>query len=144
MMKLKFKLTILSIIMLAVFLVPSCERTIEEEIVKPIEAIHGQKKSASLEVAVSNVRIVRAALMRYPVTSGENLFPRDMELYNYDSMRKILPDESLPPDMTELMWDSAYGIVYISDGYTFTFEVRATTEEGPTITATQSGVTENQ
>jgi hypothetical protein len=121
-------------------LVCGCERTIEEEVVQPIEAIYGQKSAASLEAAVANVRIVRSALMRYPATSSDNLYPDDMVITGYDSLREILTDENLPVDMGELLWDPSYGIRYMSDGYGFTFEVHALSG-GKVITATPRGVT---
>jgi hypothetical protein len=135
---------LVSLLFIAPAILWGCERTIEEDVIKPIEAINKLKNPASLEVAVSNVRIVQAALMRYPVTSSENLYPPDMEIPNYDSLREILPDESLPLDMADLMWDPSYGIVYMSDGYTFTFKIRTVTEERHIITATPSGVVVNR
>jgi hypothetical protein len=126
------------LVMLAI-LSSGCERTIEEEVVQPIEAIYGQKNVASLETALSNVRTVRSALMRYPATSSENLYPEDMKIIGYDSLRQVLTDENLPADMSELMWDPSYGISYLSDGYTFKFKVRALGGE-KVITATPNGV----
>jgi hypothetical protein len=132
-----------SILLIMMSFTWGCERTIEEEVIRPLEAIYEQKGAASLETAVSNVRMVRAALMRYPATSPENLYPGDMEIYDYESLRKILPDENLPADMAELFWDPSYGITYLSDGYSFTLEVRALTKKREIITATPGGVTES-
>ena len=101
----------------------------------------GQKSVAAAQAALSNVQMVRAALMRYPAASPSNEFPGDMDIYDYSTLRQVLADTNLPPDMTELMWDTAHGITYRSDGYTFTFEARALS--GETITATPGGVTKN-
>jgi hypothetical protein len=114
---------------------------IEEDVIKPVEMMVGQKSAAAAQVALSNVQMVRAALMRYPAASPSNEFPGDMDIYDYSTLRQVLADANLPPDMTELMWDTAYGITYRSDGYTFTFETRALS--GETITATPGGVTKN-
>ena len=135
---------IFTLVPLAFFLVFSaCQRTVEEEVIKPVQSMYGQKDAAAGQTAISNVRTVRAALMRYPAVSPSNQYPGDMEIYDYESLREVLADEYLPPDMGELMWDPAYGISYRSDGYTFTFEVRALDREGTVITATPSGVTKN-
>ena len=136
-----FTVFILPISFLLVF--AACERTIEEDVIKPIEMMVGQKSAAAAQVAVSNVNNVRAALMRYPAVSPSNEYPGDMDLYDYSTLREILADANLPADMTELMWDPAYGIVYRSDGYTFTFEVRALSGEREILTATPNGVTKN-
>ncbi|MDF1535809.1 MAG: hypothetical protein P1S46_04810 [bacterium] len=74
-----------------------CERTVEEEVIRPIERMYDQKDAAALEAAVSNVRQVRAALMRYPVTSADNEYPNDAQVYSYDTLREVLAPESLPP-----------------------------------------------
>jgi len=121
-----------------------CEKAVEEEVIKPIEMMYGQKNIATAEAAISNVRTVRAALMRYPALSESNEYPGEMEMFNYDSLREVLVDENLPPDMTELMWDPSFGFTYRSDGYTFTFEVRALSGEREIITATPGGVTKSQ
>ena len=118
----------------------ACERTVEEDIIKPIEMMVGQKSAAAAEAAIANVRTVRAALMRYPAVSASNEYPGEMDIYDYRTLREILADANLPPDMSELMWDPAYGISYRSDGYTFTFEVRALSGDRETITATPNGV----
>jgi hypothetical protein len=134
----------LSLVPLTFFLISSsCQRTVEEEVIKPIESIYGQKNVVTAETAVSNVRTVRAALMRYPALSPSNEYPGEMQIFNYDSLREVLVDENLPPDMNELMWDPGFGITYRSDGYTFTFEVKALHGEGEIITATPKGVTKN-
>jgi len=122
----------------------SCERTVEEEVIKPVESMYGQKNIATAEAAISNVRTVRAALMRHPALSAFNEYPGEMEIFDYDSLRKVLVDENLPPDMSELMWDPGYGINYRSDGYTFTFEVKALSGDSEIITATPGGVTKSQ
>jgi hypothetical protein len=125
------------------FIFPACERTIEEEVIKPIESMYGQKDVARALAAESNVRTVRAALMRYPATSPSNQYPGDMDIYDYGTLREVLADENLPPDMTELMWDAGFGVTYTSDGYSFTLQVKALTTGRETITATPNGVTKN-
>jgi hypothetical protein len=120
-----------------------CEKTVEEDVIKPIEMMYGQKSVATALAAESNVRTVRAALLRYPATSPTNQYPGDMDIYDYRTLREVLVDENLPPDMTELMWDPAFGVTYRSDGYTFTFEVRALSGDSEIITATPGGVTRN-
>lgn len=121
-------------------LISGCERTVEEEVVQPIEAIYSRKGAASLEAAAANVRMVRASLMRYPATSPDNLYPTDTVIVDYESLREVLTDANLPPDMAQLMWDPFHGIRYMSDGYTFTFEVRALSGSRA-ITATPNGLT---
>ena len=133
----------ITILPLSLFLIfTACEKTLEEEVIKPIERMYGQKSIATSQAAVSNVQTVRAALMRYPAISSANEYPGEMEIFDYGSLRDVLADENLPPDMVELMWDPANGITYISDGYSFTFQVRSVS--GETITATTNGVTEEQ
>ena len=135
----------LSLLPLTFFLIFSgCEKTVEEEVIKPIEMMYGQKNVATVLAAESNVRTVRAALLRYPTTSPTNQDPGDMDIYDYRTLRDVLPDENLPPDMAELMWDSAFGVTYRSDGYTFTFEVRALSADGEIITATPGGITKSE
>ena len=133
-----FIFSLLSLSFLLIF--SGCEKTMEEDVIKPIEMMVGQKSAAAAQVAVSNVNNVRASLMRYPAVSPSNEYPGDMDLYDYSTLREILADANLPADMTELMWDPAYGIIYRSDGYTFTFEVRALSGDRETITATVNGV----
>ena len=138
----RFKLYLTAALLPLSFLLvfSGCEKTIDEDVIKPIEMMVGQKSAAAAQVAVSNVNNVRAALMRYPAVSPSNEYPGDMDLYDYSTLREILADANLPADMTELMWDPAYGIIYRSDGYTFTFEVRALSGDRETITATVNGV----
>ncbi len=125
-------------------IIPACEKTVEEEVIKPIEMMYGQKNVATALAAESNVRTVRAALLRYPTTSPTNHYPGDMDIYDYRTLRDVLPDENLPSDMAELMWDPAFGVTYRSDGYTFTFEVRALSADGEIITATPGGIMKSQ
>ena len=133
-------LAVLLLLLLSVTaMVLGCERTVEEEVVQPIESMHGQKEVASLETAVANIRTVRSALMRYPATSSENLYPDNMTVTDYDSLREVLADENLPFNIETLLWDPSFGISYISDGYTFTLEVKALSG-GKMITATPNGV----
>ena len=134
---------VIGLLMILMVFVPACERTVEEEVIAPLESLVEQKSAASLETSVINVRTVRAALMRFPVNSPENLYPDDRDVFDYESLRYTLTDENLPPDMSELMWDSSYGVVYHSDGYTFTFEVRAL-GNGGIISATPGGVAVNR
>jgi len=121
----------------------ACEKTIDEEVIQPIEMMVGQKSAAAVQVAVSNVNNVRAALMRYPAVTPSNEYPGDMDIFDYNSLRETLAQASLPADMAELMWDPAYGIIYRSDGYTFTFQIRALSGDRETITATVNGVSKN-
>jgi hypothetical protein len=127
------------VLMILAMLIVGCEKTVDEGVVQPVKAMHAQKEAASLEAAVSNVRIVRGALMRYPALSSDNLYPSDTDISDYDSLREVLADEGLPGDMADLLWDSFYGIRYNSDGYTFTFQVKAA-GNGKIITATPNGV----
>jgi len=132
------RLFALFLLVLAV-LASGCERTVGEEAVGPIEGIYSRKGAASLEAAAANARMVRASLMRYPATSPDNLYPPDTAIVDYDSLREVLTDANLPADMGQLMWDPFYGIRYTSDGYTFTFEVRALSGD-KAIFATPDGV----
>jgi len=140
--KLHFAMSLLTISFLLIF--SACEKTVEEEVIKPIEMMYGQKNVATALAAESNVRTVRAALLRYPTTSPTNQYPGDMDIYDYRTLRDVLPDENFPPDMAELMWDPAFGVTYRSDGYTFTFEVKALSADGEIITATPGGITKSQ
>jgi len=135
----KFPLILIILVLVPGFLFAGCEKTIDEEVVRPIEAMHGQKEVASIETAMANVQAVRSALMRYPATSTENLYPSEMDITGYDSLREVLADAGLPGNMADLMWDPFYGIRYASDGYTFTFQVKAA-GNGKVVTATPSGV----
>jgi len=112
-------------------------------VIKPVEMMVGQKSAAAVQAALSNVQTVREALMRYPAISPSNRYPGDTQIYDYGTLREVLANENLPPDMADLMWDPAYGVVYSSDGYTFTFAVRALSGERETITATPGGVTKD-
>jgi hypothetical protein len=133
-----------SILSFSFFLIlPSCDRTVEEEVIKPVELMYGQKNVAADQAAATNVQTVRAALMRYPATSPSGQYPGDMDIYDYGSLRETLSDANLPQNIAELMWDPAYGITYRSDGSTFTFEVRALTKDREIISATPGGITKN-
>ena len=136
-----FRTVLLCALLIILSLPLGCEKTIEEEVIQPIESMYDQKDAAVLEAAVTNVRQVRSALMRYPVNSADNEYPKDTQVYDYDSLREILASESLPLDMADLMWDPASGINYTSDGISFSLQVRAMTKKNETITATASGVT---
>ena len=118
-----------------------CEKKIEEDIIQPVEMMVGQKGKASSLAARTNVQAVRAALMRYPAVSGTNEYPGDMDIYDYTTLRQTLADANLPADISEAMWDPAYGVSYRSQGADFTFEVKALS--GETIVATAGGVTNN-
>jgi len=139
--KLYFAMSLLTISFLLIF--SACEKTIEEEVIKPIEAMYGQKGVAATLAAETNVRSVRAALMRYPVVSPSNQYPSEMAIFDYGSLREVLVDENLPSEMTELMWDAGFGITYTSDGHSFTFQIKALTTGGETITATPKGIKKN-
>ena len=123
------------------FLFPACEKTIDEEVIKPVEMMVGQKGKAASLAAVANAQNVRSALMRYPAISPSNEYPGDMDIYDYDTLRQTLSDAGLPQNMAELMWDPAHGINYRSDGTSFNLEVKALS--GETIVATPGGVTKN-
>ena len=129
----------LALVVLAAVAV-GCERTIEQEVVQPIEAMAARKDKASLQTATSNLRQVRMALMRYAVQSSDNRYPTDSEILDFDTLRDALASEGLPSDMAELKWDPGFGITYISDGYSFHLEVRALTSDMRLITATENGV----
>jgi len=139
--KLYFAMSLLTISFLLIF--SACEKMVEDEVIKPIESMYGQKSVATSQAALSNVQTVRAALMRYPAVSSSNEYPGEMEIFDYASLRDVLADENLPPDMAELMWDPGFGITYISDGYSFTLTVKALSTEQETITATPKGITKN-
>jgi len=134
------KTALLFTMLLILSLSLGCEKTIEEEVIQPIESMYGQKDAAALEAAVANVQMIRSALMRYPVISAENEYPRDTQVYDYDSLREILVSANLPTDMADLMWDPASGINYSSDGLFFSFQVRAMTKNNEVITAAANGV----
>ena len=114
-----FKTVLLGTLLIILFLPLGCEKMIEEEVIQPIESMYDQKVVAVLQTAVANVRQVRSALMRYAVGSVDNEYPRDTQVYDYDSLREILASESLPPDMADLMWNPASGFNYSSDGASF-------------------------
>ncbi len=136
-----FKTVLLFMLLIILSLPLGCEKMIEEEVIQPVERMYDQKDAAVLEAAVANVRQVRSALMRYPVVSADNEYPKDTQVYDYDSLREILATESLPLDMADLMWDPASGIVYSSDGVSFSLQVRAMTKKSELITATARSVT---
>ena len=141
--RLKPYLPIFYFLLSILIITPACERTMEEDVIKPIEMMYGQKSVAAALAAETNVRTVRAALMRYPATSPTNQYPGDMDIYDYRTLREVLADENLPAEMTELMWDAGIGIKYTSDGNSFTFQVKALSGERETITATPKGITKN-
>ena len=101
-------------LLLALLIIPllslGCEKTIDEEIVKPIEGMHNQKDQFTLKAAVANVQQVRSTLMMYAAGSADSGYPRDSQVYDYRSLRDILPPESLPANMADLKWDPASGI----------------------------------
>jgi len=134
----------LSVLSFSFFLVlPSCQNAVEEDVIKPVETMYGQKGVAADLAAFTNVQTVRAALMRYPATHPSGRYPGDMDIYDYPSLRETLPEANLPGDMAELMWDPAYGIRYRSDGSSFTFEAKALSGEREVLTATPGGVTKS-
>ena len=117
-----------------------CEKTIDEEIVKPIEGMHNQKDETTLKAAVANAQHVRSSLLMYAVNSADNEYPRETEVYDYGSLREILASASLPQNMADLKWNPASGIQYSSDGASFSLQVTAMTVRKEVITATESGV----
>jgi hypothetical protein len=135
-----FKVVLVWALFLVLFLPIACERTVEEELIKPVERMVEQRDDAVLEAAVANVRQIRSGLMRYPAVSADNEYPSDIHVFNYDTLRETLSSENLPPNMADLMWDPAFGMNYSSDGLSFTFQVRALTKESELITATTRGV----
>lgn len=139
MYKSKCRHIVVPVIVFMAVLFAGCEKTVDEGVVQPVKAMHDQKEAASFQAAVSNVRTVRSALMRYPALSSDNLYPSDTLITDYHSLREVFADEGLPGDMADLLWDPFYGIRYTSDGYTFTFQVKAA-GDGKLITATPNGV----
>ena len=118
-----------------------CEKTIDEEMIKPVENMYSQKDEVVLKTAIANVQQVRSALMMYAAGSVDSEYPRDTQLYDYSSLREMLASESLPANMADLKWDPVSGINYSYDGASFSLQVRAMTKNKELITATASGVT---
>ncbi len=137
----KFKTVFLCSLFIILFLPLGCGKTIDEEVIQPVERMYNQKEEVVLKTAVANARQVRSALMMYASGSVDNEYPRDTEVYNYDSLREILASANLPQDMADLKWDPASGINYFSDGASFTLQVVAMTRKKEVVTATASGVT---
>lgn len=138
MVKLK---TVFLIFLLVILSLPlGCEKTIDEEVIKPVENMYSQKDEVILKAAVANVQQVRSTLMMYAAGSADSGYPKGSQVYDYNSLREILPPESLPANMADLKWDPASGINYSSDGASFTLQVRAMTGKKEAITATESGV----
>ncbi len=108
-----------------------------------IDAYRGKDK-ATLLAAATNVRAVKSALIGYRAQSADGLYPQTFDIYEFDDLRRLLPQANLPPDMTALKWDPAAGIQYDSDGTTFSFSVTALTSNRETITATPQDVTVNR
>jgi hypothetical protein len=136
-----FRIILLCTCLVIIFLPFGCEKTVEEEAIKPVQRMVEQEDAAAREAAVSNVRQVRAALMRYPITSANNEYPHNSEVYSYDTLREALASEGLPTDIAALMWDPAFGIEYSSDGLSFSLTVMALTKKMEVITGTEKGVT---
>ncbi len=134
------KYTFLFALLIIPLLSLGCEKTIDEEIVKPIEGMHNQKDQITLKAAVANVQQVRSTLMMYAAGSANSGYSKDSQVYDYRSLRETLPPESLPVNMADLKWDPASGIEYSSDGDSFSLQVRAMTARKEAITATESGV----
>ncbi|NOY87162.1 MAG: hypothetical protein GXP52_07680 [Deltaproteobacteria bacterium] len=135
-----FKTALLCILLITFSLSLGCEKTMDEDVVQPVKSMYNQKDTTMLKTAVANVRQVRSALMMYAAGSADSEYPKDTQVYDYDSLRKILASKSLPPDMADLMWDPAPGINYSSDGASFSLQVRALTKKNEIITATASSV----
>ena len=110
----------------------------------PVVQAYKGKDKAALQVAAANVRSVKSALMGYVSQSADGLYPQTFDIYEYDDLRKLLPQANLPPSMAALKWDASSGIQYESDGTTFTFSVTALTSNRETITATPREVTVNR
>jgi len=136
----KLKPIFLCTLLLILSLPLGCEKTIDEEVLKPIEGMHNQKDEVVLKAAVANAQQVRGALMIYAAVSAGSGYPGDTQVYDYSSLREILSSESLPQKMADLKWDPASGFEYSSDGASFAFRIRAMTGKKETITATESGV----
>jgi hypothetical protein len=126
---------------LGLVLLAGCGDAVEKEVVQPVENMLEGRDRATLEAASANVRTIRMALMRYPTTSPDDLFPSNGDIFDYESLREVLAGTNLPEDMADLKWDESYGIEYDSDGYQFRFSVKAGTRDRETITATPAGVT---
>ena len=135
-----FKAAFLCTLFLILFLPLGCERTIDEEIVKPIEGMHNQKDEVTLKAAVANAQHVRSSMLMYAANSADSGYPVDTEVYDYSSLKEVLVSASLPADMADLKWNPASGIQYSSDGSSFSLQVTAMTARKETITATENGV----
>lgn len=136
-----FKTVYLFTLLITLSLPLGCEKTIDEEVIKPVGGMYSQKDKVVLKAAVANAQQVRSALMMYAAGSVDSEYPRDTQVYDYNSLREILASESLPANMADLKWDPASGINYSSDGASFSLQVRAMTKNKELITATASGVT---
>ena len=135
------KNTVLCGLVIGFSLVLGCGKTMDKDVVQPVKSMYNQEDAAALKTAVANVRQVRTALMTFAAGSANSEYPGISDVYDYQSLREILPSANLPQDMADLKWDPASGIDYSSDGVSFTLRVRALTKKQEAITATVSGVT---
>ncbi len=135
---------ILMLLAVGIALSPGCGDSGISSDSNPIVDAHRGKDKATLLAATTNVRAVRSALMGYLSQSADGRYPQTFDIYEFDDLRRLLPQANLPPDMTTLKWDPAGGIRYDSDGTTFSFSVTALTSNRETITATPREVTVNR
>ncbi len=135
-----FKTASLCALLIVFSLVVGCGKTMDKDVVQPVKSMYSQEDATVLKTAVTNVRQVRSALMTFAAGSANSEYPGDTQVYDYDSLREILPSASLPQDIADLKWDPAAGINYSSDGASFTLQVRALTKKNKLITATAAGV----
>jgi hypothetical protein len=135
-----FKIVLLCSLLLTLSIPLGCERTVYEEVIRPVERMVEQKDETILETAVAKVKQLRSGLRRYPAISTHNVYLNDTQVFNYDTLRKALTSENLPLNMGDLMWDPAFGIHNSSEGLSFAFQVSALTKKSKLITATERGV----
>ncbi len=135
---------VLMLLAVGIALSPGCGNSGISSDSNPIVDAHRGKDKATLLAATTNVRTVRSALMGYLAQSADGRYPQTFDIYEFDDLRRLLPQANLPPDMTTLKWDPAGGIQYDSDGTTFSFSVTALTSNKETITATPREVTVNR
>ncbi len=139
-----FRGVVLMLLTAGIALSPGCGNSGQSSNSNPVVEAHRGKDKATLQAAAANVRTVKSALIGYRGQSVDGLYPRTFDVYEYDDLRRLLPQANLPPDMAALKWDPAAGIQYDSDGTTFTFSVTALTSNKETITATPREVTVNK
>ncbi len=126
----------LGLLVLVMAASPGCNNRGSSSDSNPIVQAHRGKDKATLAAAQANVRAVRSALMGYRSQSPEGRYPETFDIYEFEDLRRLLPQANLSSSMTALKWDEASGIRYESDGTTFTFSVTALTSGREIITAT--------